>query len=84
MILIELLVHSPWPVWLAVVVLVAAVGLLALALERSRRETYKSVLAAVSDGTLLIDRTRHGRTLLVVRVSDNCGPDEVKRGRGEA
>lgn len=84
MILIELLAHSPWPVWLAVVMLVAAADLSALALEWSRRRTYKSVLAAVSDGTLLMDRSRRGRTLLVARVADHCGPDEVKRGRSEA
>jgi membrane protease YdiL (CAAX protease family) len=79
MILIELLAHLPWPVWLGVAMLMAAVGLWALALERSRRKTYNSILTTVSNDTLLMDWSRRGRTLLVVRVYKNRRPDEVKR-----
>jgi hypothetical protein len=88
MILMELLVHTSWPAWLGAAVLLVMVGLLALAIERSRRKTYKSVLAAAPDGTLLVDRTRRGRVLLFLRVADRRlgegGLVEAERDAGGA
>ncbi|SDW40735.1 hypothetical protein SAMN05216215_100338 [Saccharopolyspora shandongensis] len=65
MILMGFLANAPWPVGLA------AAMLLALAIERSRRKTYKSVLSTAPDGTLLIDKSRRGRALIIVRVPDS-------------
>ncbi|MEU6262853.1 hypothetical protein [Saccharopolyspora shandongensis] len=65
MILMGFLANAPWPVGLA------AAMLLALAIERSRRKTYKSVLSTAPDGTLLIDKSRRGRVLIIVRVPDS-------------
>jgi hypothetical protein len=64
------------------------VGLLALAIERSRRKTYKSVLSVAPDGTLLMDKTRRGRVLLILRVPDRRlsedGLAEAERDTGGA
>jgi hypothetical protein len=65
MILVELLVHASWPAWLAAAILLVIAGLLVLAIERSRRNTYKSVFSAAPDGTLLMDKTRRGQVLLI-------------------
>jgi hypothetical protein len=88
MILMELLVHASWPAWLGVAVLLVMAGLLVLAIERSRRKTYKSILSAAPDGTLLMDSTRRGRVLLILRVPDRrlgeSGLVETERDTGGA
>ncbi|PKW16008.1 hypothetical protein [Saccharopolyspora spinosa] len=79
MILMGFLANAPWPVGLA------AAMLLALAIERSRRKTYKSVLATAPDGTLLIDKSRRGRVLIIVRVADSrLGEGELARAERDA
>lgn len=86
MILMELLVHASWPAWLAAATLLVVAGLWALAIERSRRKTYKSVLSAAPGGTLLVDKTRRGRVLLIVRAPNHRlgdgEPAEAERDAG--
>jgi hypothetical protein len=83
MILLELLVHAPWPTWLAAAMLLLVAGLLALVIERSRRETYRTVLSAAPSGSSLLDVTRRGRVLLFVRALDRR-PYEGALARAES
>lgn len=70
MILIEFLAHASWLAWFGATLLLMTMGLLALAIERSRRKTYQSILSAAPNGTLLMDQTGRGRALLIVRAPD--------------
>ncbi|WP_165943936.1 hypothetical protein [Saccharopolyspora karakumensis] len=63
MVLMGFLINAAWPP-----LGLAAAALLALAIERSRRKTYKSILSTTPDGTLLVDKSRRGRALIIVRV----------------
>lgn len=70
--LMGFLISAPWPP-----LGLAAAALLALAIERSRRKTYKSILSTTPGGTLLVDKSRRGRMLIIVRVP------ESRLGEGE-
>jgi hypothetical protein len=58
-------------VGLAAVGLSVLTGLLALALERSRRRTCVAVLKAAPRGTFMIDSRRRGHSKLVLYVPDH-------------
>lgn len=72
MLVMGFLLNTPWPP-----LGLAAATLLALAIERSRRKTYKSILSTTPGGTLLVDQSRGGRVLMIVRAP------ESRLGEGE-
>jgi hypothetical protein len=70
-VLMGVLADSLLSVGLAAVGLSVLTGLLALALERSRRRTCVAVLKAAPRGTLMIDSRRRGHSELVLYVPDH-------------
>lgn len=72
MLVMGFLLNAPWPP-----LGLAAAALLALAIERSRRKTYNSILSTAPGETLLVDQSRGGRVLMIARAP------ESRLGEGE-
>jgi hypothetical protein len=57
-----------WALYMGPLSMLICAGLLALAYERSRRRTYEAVLKHIPAGTLLVDKTRYRKELIIVHL----------------
>lgn len=66
-----------WAVWLAGIISPLLAGVAIVMLERSRRKTYQMLLTEVQGGTLLLDTSRRGGSLLLIRDHDRSASTTV-------
>ncbi len=62
---VAMLIQAPWGTWVGLSGILGLISLSVLAKECARRRTYRSVLAAAGEGTVLIDETPRRRLVVI-------------------